>query len=559
MLNPKTTSRLHSNPLAMKKFISIAAVSALCATMLPTTALAAATDGPYVTGASIADAIAKTDFSGNLYLTAPSSMNLAGKTFTLTTDEAVSFVSTTAPESGELYASAGSSTSATLKFNVTGFDTDSYNIGLTSADGQNWSGAFSDGFNATFEELGQAMNTLQGSMHPGMMQGADGSLSQTWNIYANFDAANTQLVICDPAAEMAEVTYDFGSGEYTWELPVGAPLSNVDVPDGIVVQGWYTDSDFTEGNEVDFVNDTVPAGGLTLYAELEQIPATSGFLQGLNNEDEILYIQNTTDFEDFVTNGYQVTEDQLVVLTEDLNLNGESYSAINFNGSFDGRGHTISNAEFTPNNGYAGLFSELDGNQVIANLNLDSITASGSLFSSSGYAGVLAGNVYGNAEGNRMNLLIQNVHVTNSTVSGYTAGGLVGFSFPCTIQYCSVEDTQVTGLANAGGISGLTYADINACYSDGMSLTALQSRGRGGIAGKILESGNVTNCWYSYSGNEGPAGEISVDGYANNNIISSSGSFAWTMWNRGQSVWNLGTNSASFIPEAVEYTFENLG
>ena len=113
----------------------------------------------------------------------------------------------------------------------------------------------------------------------------------------------------------------------------------------------------------------------------------------------------------------------------------------------------------------------------------------------------------------------------------------------------------MTGLANAAGISGLTYSDIDACYSKDVSLTALQARGRGGIAGKILESGNVTNCWYEYDGLEGPAGEISVDGHQSNNIISTSNSTQWKLWNRGQSVWTLGENSASFIPEAILYKF----
>ena len=544
---------------AVKKVISFAAASALCMAMLPTAVLAAAADGPYVTGATIADLAADTDSSGNLYLTAPSSMNLAGKTFALTTSEAVSFVGTTTPENGEMYASVGSSNSATLQFNVAGYNTANYSISLTSADSINWSGAFSDSFNAEFGDLGDAMTTLEGSLRPGMMQGMDGTPNAGWKIYANSDAANTQLVICDPDADLVDVTYNFGSGTYSWELPVGAPLSNVAVPDGIVVLDWYTDSGLTEGSEVDFTTATVPAGGLTLYAELEEIPATSSFLTALNAGAGTLPIWNAADFDDFVTNGYRVTEDQVVVLMDNLDLDGESYTAINFGGNFDGRGNTISGATFTANGSCAGMFSELDGDQVIANLNLDNITVTGNMFSSSGYAGVLAGNVYGNAEGNRMDLLIQNVHVQNSTVLGYTAGGLVGCSFPCTIQYCSVEDTTVSGLANAGGISGLIYGDINACYTLDLTLTALQSRGRGGIAGKILESGNVTNCLYDYSQLRGE----NNDGAESNNFPYSSNTGYWDLldWAGDLSCWVLDdldwTNTFEFNSEVVYYRFTN--
>lgn len=524
----------------------------MCVAMLPMSVFAATPGAPAVTSATIADVTSTTDSNGNLYLTAPSNLQLANKTFELTTSEAVSFVATTEATQGQLYASEGSDTSATLRVQVSGFTSDDYTISLTSTDSVNWTGAFGDNFNGTMSALGQAMNYTSGTLRAGTMVDADDVGNDTWKIYSNSDAAYTQLVICDPDSTMATVTYNYGSESYTWTLPVGAKLPEITIPGNYSVLGWYTAS----GDKVDFSTATVTES-TNLYADLDEVDTSSNFLTELQRGDTILHIQNAADFTAFANNSSQVTAGKRVVLTEDINLNNSSYPAIAFGGDFDGQGHTISNATFTSNGNYAGMFANLASTQKVVNLNLDSITVSGSMFSTSNYSGVLAGQIYGINETPRVNCLIQNVHVTNSSVTGYTSGGLVGFSFACAIQYCSVEDTSVTGLANAGGISGLTYGDINTCYADGMTLTALQSRGRGGLVGKLLESGKLINCLYDYSD---PFGTIDRGSETNcMRITGSTDYWALTEWASGQSCWifddeNM-TAEFGFNTDVVTYQF----
>ena len=90
-----------------KRILSGLLACAVCVGMLPVGAMAAETDSaPGLVEATIADRVSTTDENGNLYLTVPSSLNLAGKTFAIKTTEDVDFVATeeNAAATGELYA-----------------------------------------------------------------------------------------------------------------------------------------------------------------------------------------------------------------------------------------------------------------------------------------------------------------------------------------------------------------------------------------------------------------------------------------------------------------------
>ena len=549
-----------------KKIVSALVAGAMCVCMLPVGALAATPGAPAIAGANIAGSTAEVDLNGNLYIELPSTTQLAGKTFSLTTSEPVAFEAVQGqPASGELYTYAASNNTASLRFAIdtasypgsidVNFNSPAYSIDLTSSDGTHWNGAFNTGFNATIQMLGSAMNYTNAKVRVNSMRDGSGQGNDAWNILANFDAANTQVVIYDPASTMYTVNYNYGNGVYTWRLPAGAALPEVTIPGNDTVLGWYEDSNFAEDTLVNFTGATVTKS-MTLYAKTESALTPTDedtFLTDLNDPNATeLRISTPNDFADFAANSAEVDPGELVVLENDINLGGATDQAIQFEGNFDGKNHTTSNAKFTRNGSYAGMFSELGENQKIANLYLDNITVTGNVLS--GYAGVLAGQFYGNAEGNRLNTIIQNVHVTNSSVSGYTSGGLVGFAFVNTIRYCSVENTSVTGTANGGGIAGLSYSDIIACYST-VSPFGLQSRGRGGIAGKLLESGKIQDCWCSYQNVYGSLDEGLVT--VTNVVKTSQGQSDWAAWMRAltNKVWTLGTQSASLIKTAIEYNF----
>ena len=90
-----------------------------------------------------------------------------------------------------------------------------------------------------------------------------------------------------------------------------------------------------------------------------------------------------------------------------------------------------------------------------------------------------------------------------------------------------------------------------------MTLTALQSRGRGGLVGKLLESGKLINCLYDYSD---PFGTIDRGSETNcMRITGSTDYWALTEWASGQSCWifddeNM-TAEFGFNTDVVTYQF----
>ena len=110
------------------------------------------------------------------------------------------------------------------------------------------------------------------------------------------------------------------------------------------------------------------------------------------------------------------------------------------------------------------------------------------------YSAPLAGLADGTSS---QRVLIQNVQVRNSSASGRTAAGVVGFTRNTTVRYCSSRDTTITGLANGGGIVGINNAKVEYCYST-TSPTALPSflgGNTGGVVSKNVRGGYTEYCW----------------------------------------------------------------
>lgn len=247
-------------------------------------------------------------------------------------------------------------------------------------------------------------------------------------------------------------------------------------------------------------------------------------------------------FRDDVNSG-NTYEGKTIVLTADIdmsekygeNINGEEVSWMPigtkehpFNGSFDGRSHTIGNLYIKFDDGdnisdkgpyYLGLFGYTESGSVIKNLNISgSILIVGTMYfgfkppaeSRYHYTGAVAGYCNGT---------LNNCHnSTNITVSGNThyLGGIAGLSYG-TINRCSnggailCETIGYGGLIGGGGICGGIFSEgaaINNCYNIG-DVTALEA---GGILGRSGENtGGISNCWNKaqITGSErGGAGEI---------------------------------------------------
>jgi hypothetical protein len=119
-----------------------------------------------------------------------------------------------------------------------------------------------------------------------------------------------------------------------------------------------------------------------------------------------------------------------------------------FNGTFDGRGHTISNLTIKGHD-YLGLFGKILTNGVVRNLVIQDACIIGNK-----YVGALAGVSLGH---------ITNCHVTGSTTGVTYVGGLVGsviipgnFAFENYVSDCSA-DVAVSGNDNVQNIANVDY------------------------------------------------------------------------------------------------------
>lgn len=191
-----------------------------------------------------------------------------------------------------------------------------------------------------------------------------------------------------------------------------------------------------------------------------------------------------------------------VILAKDINLSGKVWSPIGhsitkFNGTFDGKGHTISGlGTVTPltadKNGYYGLFGYLNGNAVIKNFILKGdIAASGDKYSA---VGSVAGYLY---YANNNAPVIENCSFTGSLKgkTGKYNGGIAGYNYGGTISNCAVSaditadaaGAQATTKTTIGGIAGYNY---NSALIENSSFTGsikyadtLSSMRAGGITG----------------------------------------------------------------------------
>lgn len=208
-------------------------------------------------------------------------------------------------------------------------------------------------------------------------------------------------------------------------------------------------------------------------------------------------------FRDKVNNAKTSDETKIcVVLTEDIDLNGEAWTPIGigedtrkedlpYSGTFDGNGHTISglNVNYGDKNG--GLFC------YVKSATIKNLTVAGSVAHSSG-----SGAAYGGIVGCADSSTIENC-TNRCTVTGrWYAGGIVGWSRDSDIIGCA-NFGNISSPSRSGGICGEitgekdTYgidATIRDCYNVGM----VSGRYAGGITGQS-DSSNIdiliANCY----------------------------------------------------------------
>jgi cytochrome c553 len=136
-----------------------------------------------------------------------------------------------------------------------------------------------------------------------------------------------------------------------------------------------------------------------------------------------------------------------------------------FKGSFDGRGHVISNLSIdAPDVGGVGLFGVISSGKVVSNIELRNAKTNGRAGT-----GTVVGSNFGT---------VYNCHATGTATGMFAIGGLVGANAG-NISY-SHADVQVSGQMAVGGLVGDQNATVFASYATG---DATAGRGAGGLVG----------------------------------------------------------------------------
>lgn len=222
-------------------------------------------------------------------------------------------------------------------------------------------------------------------------------------------------------------------------------------------------------------------------------------------------------FADSVNAGEDKYASSYIELGVDIDMNGFEFEPIGtllyqFQGTFDGKNHTISDYEINATSGLVGFFGCI-ANGVVKNLKL-ATDMSAETVDSNNYivGGVAAYCISGDIE----NCSYEgSIRVTNTLKpDSYVVyiGGICGFvqgystDYTGTVTYCVVNaDISVDGQYNAyttGGIAGATHgssestpAYIHNCVYNG-EITG-KSIISGGIAGYLRDRSSVTACFTS--------------------------------------------------------------
>ncbi|WP_462342853.1 fimbrillin family protein [Phocaeicola plebeius] len=200
-----------------------------------------------------------------------------------------------------------------------------------------------------------------------------------------------------------------------------------------------------------------------------------------------------------------------IILDNDIDLSDIDWTPIGtesrpYTGNFDGGGHTITGLKIDKSGtDYVGLIGCLGSEGKVQNVTLTNISVSGA-----NCVGGIAGQNYGTVENCSVNGTV--------TGKGFTdTGGIAGSNYG-TISGCSAEGT-VTGSVNVGGISGLCVPNydtgtdsligstIEGCHS-----TAAVS-GISSVGGVVGNLGNGCSLMACYS--TGNVTATLTDGYAN--------------------------------------------
>jgi uncharacterized repeat protein (TIGR02543 family) len=295
-----------------------------------------------------------------------------------------------------------------------------------------------------------------------------------WYLDAGFE---TEYLFAEPVMEditlyakwipLFTVTFETNGGTVSVD---GVAVTSLDVQEGTVLPeltfnkkfntfvGLFTDEELTG----QFDLETAITENITLYVDWI--------------EDEPNYINSVEEFVAFLGS----PQEAKYLLTVDIDMTGQTYTANNFAGLLDGQGHKISNLTYSGGD-RSGLFTYLRGE--VRNLIFENAS-----ITSTGRAGLIAGEI------DALGVVIENIVVDGLTVNGKNkngVGGLIGYikdnSGSATFSKISMSNVNVTNDQEviAGGIvgyfRGIGTTEFKDIHLDGVTVKATERSG--GIVG----------------------------------------------------------------------------
>jgi len=353
----------------------------------------------------------------------------------------------------------------------------------------------------------------------------------------------------------------------TWTDPADPSPDHIEVtwtPDSAGTQTVaigtesYTATGLYNGTEYTFTVHAFDAGGTVLDGQA--ITAKPGKIGAPANA---VYVYDADGI-----NNIRNDLDGYYVLMRDVNLYQSGYtvwtpigyidSSIQFTGTLDGNGHTISGiTAINESHDTQGLFRRIGTAGTVQNLTVEgSVTG---YYCVGGLTGVNSGAITGcrssvtvNGDNYAGGLVgVNNGTITSSYATGAVSGiiqvgGLAGHSYYGTITACYASGT-VTGTSEVGGLVGYNYyGTITACYASGTVIGAAEY---GGLVGGY-NPGTINACYFTGINNGYaiyiPAGDIDW---------RTESTFDSTYWDF-TNTWAIDTNSN--VNNGYPYLRENM-
>ena len=211
------------------------------------------------------------------------------------------------------------------------------------------------------------------------------------------------------------------------------------------------------------------------------------------------------------------------VLTEDIDLENREWKPImNFAGSFDGQGHTVSNFKITSTTSYSGFFGSANGTVM-------NFTLKGEITLSA--AGERIGSIVGSADGATVRNVASYVNISNTAVALKHVGGIVGSIL--------TKETVVDKCIYYGNLNVQNSSD---CI--------------GGVVGYTSDGGRISNCanFGTVNASKSDAFVGGVLGYVNNTKAMVKNCYNYGSVSNG----STSTYCGAVIGWAKSYTAGNL-